>query len=134
MVLDLPFLKCSGAGNDFVLLDNMKGRFTLSLPELARALCSRPFGVGADGLLVIEPSQRSEFLMQYYNADGSYGGMCGNGGRCAAMFAYRAGYVKTPMRFEALDFEYRAEVVGKDIRLFHERSIRFPGRTHSAES
>ncbi len=123
MVQTLPFVKCSGAGNDFVLLDNMKRKFSLSLPDLARTLCSRPFGIGADGLLVLEPSSRSEFVMQYYNADGSYGGMCGNGGRCAAMYAYRRGYVKELMRFEALDFEYRAQLVGDEIRLFMKNPI-----------
>lgn len=56
--------------------------------------------------------------MQYYNADGSYGGMCGNGGRCAAMFAYRAGYAPSSMRFEALDFTYKAEIIGEEVELF----------------
>ncbi|HTY02017.1 MAG TPA: diaminopimelate epimerase, partial [Bacteroidota bacterium] len=118
MVISLPFVKCSGAGNDFVLIDNMRRQHSLSLPELARTLCSRPFGVGADGLLVLEPSRSADFLMQYYNADGSYGGMCGNGGRCAAMFAYRAGYAPSSMRFEALDFTYKAEIIGEEVELF----------------
>ncbi len=117
MILRLPYVKCSGAGNDFVLIDNMRGEYSLSFPALARTLCSRPFGIGADGLLIIEPSKRSEFLMRYYNADGSFGGMCGNGGRCIARYAFKAGYVKARMKFEALDFEYGADVVGDEIRL-----------------
>ncbi|MGA9119756.1 MAG: diaminopimelate epimerase [Bacteroidota bacterium] len=114
----LTFVKCSGAGNDFVLIDRMEGTSNLSMGDLAQALCSRPFGVGADGLLLIEPSSRGAFLMRYYNADGSYGGMCGNGGRCAAMYAHRAGYAQVSMTFEALDYLYQAEVVDGEVRLF----------------
>jgi diaminopimelate epimerase len=118
MKLRLPFIKCSGAGNDFVLIDNMKGEFQLQPSEVARVLCSRAFGVGADGLLLLEASYRAAFHMRYYNADGSYGGMCGNGGRCAAMYAFRAGHAQASMSFEALDHLYRADVQGDQIRLF----------------
>ena len=117
MAIPIEFVKCSGAGNDFVLVDNMDGALEVEQAALAVALCSRPFGVGADGLLVLERSQKADFAMKYYNADGSYGGMCGNGGRCAAMYAWRRGLAGTEMRFEALDFLYEAGIDGGAVRL-----------------
>jgi diaminopimelate epimerase len=113
----IRFTKASGAGNDFILLDNRSGRLPEAEAALARTLCSRPFGVGADGLLVLEPSTRADFLMKYYNADGSFGGMCGNGGRCIARFAHAKGMVGRTMRFEALDHIYRAECLDNVVRL-----------------
>ncbi|HUI08790.1 MAG TPA: diaminopimelate epimerase [Bacteroidota bacterium] len=110
MTVRLEFTKATGAGNDFVLLNAMGGMPGADLPQLARALCDRHFGVGADGLLVLAPSKRSDFLMLYYNADGSSGGMCGNGGRCVARFALLEGIAGPRQRFEALGFVYRAEV------------------------
>jgi diaminopimelate epimerase len=113
----IRFTKASGAGNDFILLDNRTGRLPEGHAALARTLCSRPFGVGADGLLVLEPSSRADFVMKYYNADGSYGGMCGNGGRCIARYAHAKGIVGRGMRFEALDHVYRAECLDNVVRL-----------------
>ena len=113
----IEFIKASGAGNDFVLIDNWNGTLNVGQPELAVALCSRPFGVGADGLLVLEKSPRANFQMRYYNADGSYGGMCGNGGRCIAMFAYKRGLAPRSMSFEALDHVYAAEVADQRVVL-----------------
>jgi diaminopimelate epimerase len=117
MALSLDFIKCSGAGNDFVLVDSMNEGLRLDKPGLARAICSRHFGVGGDGLLLIEPSTKADFSMLYFNADGSFGGMCGNGGRCIAMYAHRAGYAGGTMRFEALGRIYKAAIVGEEVRL-----------------
>jgi len=83
----IDFLKMSGAGNDFVVIDNRRGT-VMEPAQFARVVCDRRRGVGADGLLLLENSKRSDFQMKYYNADGSYGGMCGNGGRCISRFAY----------------------------------------------
>ena len=85
----LRFHKLQGAGNDFVLLD----AFTQPLPSgevasLARRLCDRRFGVGADGLLIVEPSERADYRMRLYNADGSEATMCGNGIRCVARYLW----------------------------------------------
>jgi diaminopimelate epimerase len=114
---EIHFTKASGAGNDFVIVDNRRGTLPHDQPELARRLCSRHFGIGADGLLVLEESAHSDFLMKYYNADGSHGGMCGNGGRCIARYAYLNGVAPEEMSFEALDFVYRAVVDGERVRL-----------------
>ncbi len=113
----LQFTKASGAGNDFVIVDNMTGSLHADYSRLAVALCSRHFGIGADGLLVIEPSPRADFSMLYYNADGSYGAMCGNGGRCAARFAFLHNLAGTHLTFEALDHIYRAETVANGVKL-----------------
>jgi diaminopimelate epimerase len=88
-VTPLRFYKLQGAGNDFVLLD----AFTQPLPSgevasLARRLCDRRFGVGADGLLIVEPSERADYRMRLYNADGSEATMCGNGIRCVARYLW----------------------------------------------
>lgn len=117
MKIRLHFSKMSGAGNDFVLIDNMNGEIQCDKRALARALCAQHTSIGADGLLVLERSANADFFMAYYNADGSYGGMCGNGGRCAARYAYVSGITGPQMTFEALDYLYSAQVVGEDVRL-----------------
>jgi diaminopimelate epimerase len=81
----LPFTKMSGAGNDFVVIDNRSRRYDLSPAQIAR-LCDRHFGIGADGLLAVEPDAAADFRMRYYNADGGEAEMCGNGARCFARF------------------------------------------------
>ncbi len=111
------FTKASGSGNDFVIIDNRDGRMVAPRPELARTLCHRNNGIGADGLLVLEASSIADFLLEYYNADGSTGAMCGNGGRCAALFACARGIAGSQVRFEALGDLYEAEVTGDLVRL-----------------
>lgn len=87
----LPFTKMNGAGNDFVMIENLAGRIALSPAQVARA-CDRRRGIGADGLILVEPgSGRHDFFMRYYNADGSEEKMCGNGARCASAFARALG-------------------------------------------
>src|SRR4051812_42948885 len=81
------FWKMSGSGNDFVIIDNRKRRLAGHLATWARQLCHRQYGVGADGLLLLEPSREADFRMVYYNADGSRASMCGNGARCMAWAA-----------------------------------------------
>jgi len=85
----LPFVKMSGAGNDFVVIDNRALNCTLTREQIAR-LCNRHFGIGADGLLAVEPadSPDADFRMRYYNADGGEAEMCANGTRCFARFVH----------------------------------------------
>lgn len=106
----LRFTKMQGAGNDFVVINNSDDRFTLDeLIELTPKLCDRKFGVGADGLLALSPSDTADYTMVYRNADGSDAGMCGNGARCIAAFAERAGF-KRLHHFEIHGNKYKAEV------------------------
>ena len=88
----MEFYKFSGAGNDFVVLNNMTGSIDpAQYGTLARVLCRRRLSVGADGLMVVEPSEKADFRMAFYNADGSAGEMCGNGARCICRYGYEAG-------------------------------------------
>ena len=82
------FAKFSGAGNDFILFDRQKNQELQLTPELVGSLCTRRKGIGADGVLVIEDSSEYDFNMEYYNADGSKGALCGNGARCAIKYAH----------------------------------------------
>jgi diaminopimelate epimerase len=116
--MELSFAKLNGAGNDFVGLDNRDGMLgDTDKGALARVLCDRHFGVGADGIIILAPSTVGDVQMQYYNADGSAGGMCGNGGRCAAVFARAMGCSGDALRVEALGFVYRAEFTPHGVRL-----------------
>ena len=117
MNVPISFTKASGAGNDFVLVNNFTGGLRIDLARFASAVCDRHFGVGGDGLLVLGKSTRADFTMLYYNADGSSGGMCGNGGRCIARFALMEGVAGRNQRFEALDHIYDAEVGEGSVRL-----------------
>lgn len=104
--MTIQFTKMSGAGNDFVVVDNRSG-IIRNPNQFAIAVCNRRLGIGADGLLLVERSSKADFLMQYYNADGSSAGMCGNGGRCIAKFAFDTGIVsKNHFAFEAFDYIY----------------------------
>src|ERR1700748_3855728 len=107
----LTFTKMNGAGNDFVLLDNREGKLALDKAQIAR-LCDRHRGIGADGVLVVEPAQNgADFRMRYYNADGGEAEMCGNGARCFGRFAQR---VSGPR--EKVSFEMPAGVIGAELQ------------------
>lgn len=110
--------KYQGAGNDFLLIDNREGRTSLSACQIAR-LCDRRYGVGADGLMLLETAPDVDFRMVYYNSDGSGGMMCGNGGRCIAAFAADLGIGpsgkspsgKASYLFTAADGLHQAEII-----------------------
>ncbi len=110
----LPFVKMHGAGNDFVLVDALKGPVKITA-ALARDLCDRRFGVGADQILILEKSKKADFRMRVMNPDGSEVEMCGNGIRCAALYAFEAGRVKKKeMAVETLAGLIRPSLQGKD--------------------
>jgi diaminopimelate epimerase len=105
----LAFSKMSGAGNDFIVIDNRDGRVTDPVP-LTRKACTRALSVGADGLILIEKAVQASFRMRYYNADGSLGEFCGNGTRCAARFALLFGLAGPQMTIETDAGIVQAEV------------------------
>jgi len=116
-IMQLTFMKMSGAGNDFVVADNRSGQFRADPSAVAR-ICDRRFGVGADGLLLVEPSKTADFFMRYYNADGSEAEMCGNGARCIARFySDRCGNGKRDLRFETRAGLIGAVVDGDRVRV-----------------
>lgn len=97
----IQFSKMSGSGNDFIVIDN-RDRVVddLDLPQFITAVCRRKMSVGADGLILIEPSEKADFRWRFYNSDGSRVEMCGNGARCAARFAYVNGIAGQNLTFE----------------------------------
>jgi diaminopimelate epimerase len=114
----IPFIKISGSGNDFILIDNRRRILEVGpLPDFVRRVCTRRVSVGADGLILIEPSQRVNFRWRFFNADGSEAEMCGNGGRCAARFAVLKGIAPSRLSFETLAGVIEAEVDGRRVKL-----------------
>ncbi len=113
----LSFYKMSGSGNDFVMIDNRDGRLDVEPRLLAERLCRRGMSVGADGVILVEPSSKADFRMRIFNADGSEAEMCGNGGRCVARFAEILGIAGPRMAFETLAGLIRAEVKGERVKL-----------------
>jgi diaminopimelate epimerase len=91
--MNIAFYKYSGAGNDFVVLDNREEWFDWNNTKLIQKLCDRKFGVGADGILLLQNKEGYAFEMLYANSDGSRGSMCGNGGRCITAFAEKLGII-----------------------------------------
>lgn len=108
--MTVHFTKMSGAGNDFIMIDNRTEKRFFSEAQVAK-WCKRGTGIGADGLILLEASTNCDFAMRYYNADGKLGSMCGNGGRCATRFAERAGIKKTQFTFEANGEIYHSEIL-----------------------
>jgi len=104
------FFKYQGAGNDFILIDNRKNQFPKEDVALIKQLCHPKFGIGADGLMVLEKSKTTDFKMIYFNADGNIGSMCGNGGRCIVAFANSLQIFKEKTTFEAIDKIYHASL------------------------
>jgi len=114
----LAFAKMTGAGNDFIVVDDRGGAIGEDARELAKQLCRRRLSVGADGLILIVPSTRCAFRMRYFNADGSEADMCGNGGRCAARFAFDHGIAGRALSFESRSGVHEAEIVDdENVRL-----------------
>jgi diaminopimelate epimerase len=116
--MKIPFMKMSGSGNDFILIDHRKPLIEgARMREFARKVCQRRISVGADGLIFIEPSEKADFKWQFFNADGSVAEMCGNGGRCAARFAHLKGITGPSLTFETLAGILSAQVDGKRVKL-----------------
>ncbi|MFO7575438.1 MAG: diaminopimelate epimerase [Bacteroidales bacterium] len=110
------FNKYEGTGNDFIIIDNRNLNF-IADKDLISAMCHRRFGIGADGLILIEPEPGVDFRMRYFNADGGEGSMCGNGGRCAAHFAFSNSIAKPEMEFIAFDGLHHAVVKGETVTI-----------------
>lgn len=112
--MHFDFFKYQGTGNDFVLINNHKLSFPKENHELIREICDRRFGIGADGLMLLEEIPGYDFKMVYYNADGNESTMCGNGGRCISAFAKHLGIVGDKGKFTAVDGEHEF-VIGNEI-------------------
>ena len=115
--MKIKFNKYQGTGNDFVILDNRSGEFSSLDTEQIKKLCNRRFGVGGDGLMMLNNKAGYDFEMLYFNADGRPGSMCGNGGRCMIRFVFNLGIHKYTYKFLASDGEHEGEVDNHWIRL-----------------
>ncbi len=100
--MNLSFSKYQGTGNDFIIMDNRKSLLHLTTEQII-FLCNRKFGIGADGLMLLEENKNYDFEMKYFNADGKEGSMCGNGGRCMIQFAFDNEIKKEHYTFLAVD-------------------------------
>ena len=90
----LPFTKCHANGNDFILIHSDDFPKESRTKDVIRRLCYRHTGIGADGLFVISPSEKLDFLLDYYNSDGSWETLCANGSRCAVQFMHQCGHIE----------------------------------------
>ena len=115
--MTVNFSKYQGTGNDFVMIDDRAGLFPQANQSLVELLCHRRFGIGADGLILLQNDPDYDFRMVYFNADGVEGSMCGNGGRCIVRFAHDLGLFESETRFRAVDGEHVAVVCEEEIFL-----------------
>ncbi len=113
--MNVKFVKYQGAGNDFILIDNRNFQVKELKTETIKFLCDRHFGIGADGLMLLNTHKKYDFEMDYYNSDGSGSTMCGNGGRCIVAFAKRIGIISDYTRFLASDGLHEAFIDNADI-------------------
>ncbi|RYE24385.1 MAG: diaminopimelate epimerase [Sphingobacteriales bacterium] len=120
--MTLNFFKYHGTGNDFILLDNRQGNITLHKEQVA-ALCHRRFGIGADGLMLLEHADGYDFRMVYYNSDGGESTMCGNGGRCIVAFAKQLGMITDSANFVAIDGPHLATLDAEGIVSLHMKEV-----------
>ncbi len=111
----MDFYKYSGSGNDFIFIDNRELNWRVK-PRVVESWCKRREGVGADGVIVIDASEKYDFAMRIFNADGSEAEMCGNGARCSVHFAYHVLKIKEEKKFqfETMNGVYSGEVVNDD--------------------
>jgi len=117
---EIEFFKMSASGNDFILIDNRDRKVNKKykdVAELVAKICRRCHSVGADGVILIERSTKANFRWKFFNADGSEAEMCGNGGRCAARFAFIKGITGNEMSFETIAGIIKATVDGVNVKL-----------------
>jgi diaminopimelate epimerase len=114
----IPFIKMSGSGNDFIIIDNRKPLIDEDvLNQFIINVCRRKMSAGADGLILVEPSESADFRWRFYNSDGSRAEMCGNGARCAARYAHMNGIAGKKLSFQTDVGLVAAEIIGNRVKV-----------------
>ena len=112
----IKFQKFQGAGNDFIIIDNRNQVYEFTR-EIVEYFCDRKFGIGADGLMLLETCPGYDFKMRYFNSDGREASLCGNGSRCIVAYAHRLGLFLQTTRFLAADGEHQGEITLQGVRV-----------------
>lgn len=112
--MKISFSKYNGAGNDFIVLDDRNNNLKLTKSQIYK-LCNRNIGIGADGLILIKKSIKTDFEILHYTSDGNLGSLCGNGSRCAILYAYRNNIINRHTVFEAFDGIHNAEIINDEL-------------------
>ena len=131
--MKLSFFKYQGTGNDFIIADNRDGSFPYGNSLLIKKLCDRNFGIGGDGMILLENIPGYDFHMRYFNSDGIEGSLCGNGGRCIVRFARETGIIDDKASFSANDGGHHAIIVAGDhvsLRLHDVKDIETDGKAY----
>lgn len=133
--MQVNFYKYEGAGNDFIIIDNRNQTFFLNNQvEAIKKLCNRHFGIGADGLMILQNKEGYDFEMLYFNADGKEGSMCGNGGRCIVAFAKYLGIIQDKTTFLAVDGPHYAKISEEgnwvSLQMIDVQSIKIDGNAY----
>ena len=113
--MQFTFYKYQGTGNDFIMIDNRQLQFPKNDTKVIEKLCDRRFGIGGDGLILLENDEITDFKMGYYNSDGNQSSMCGNGGRCIIAFAKKLDIIENSATFIAIDGLHHATIDKNDI-------------------
>tara|TARA_Y100001935_G_scaffold227743_1_gene206246 strand:+ start:144 stop:923 length:780 start_codon:yes stop_codon:yes gene_type:complete len=112
--MKISFTKYNGAGNDFIVIDDRLNNLSLTKSQIFN-ICSRNVGIGADGLILIKESNKTDFKIHHYTSDGNPGSLCGNGSRCAILYAYRNNIINKHTEFEAFDGIHKAEIINDEL-------------------
>ncbi|HIA36251.1 MAG TPA: diaminopimelate epimerase [Flavobacteriales bacterium] len=115
--MKVHFDKYQGTGNDFIIIDNRALEFPKGDSVMISNLCNRNFGIGADGLILLENDEAADFRMVHFNSDGNQSSMCGNGGRCIVHYAQKQNIINSKAEFTAIDGVHTATIAGNDVRL-----------------